>query len=214
MWLEAAQILDAAFKSMIDFRGNCCTLACMKTLAILVVGLLLACGEGAKAQSSQQLFNEAQRAYVAGDIDGARQKFKTVLELDPNNTSAINYMRMINAQEKKDGGEQLEKQLKTLVLPKVEFKDATFGSALEYLKQQAAKQSDGKVKVSFVVQLPPEFPDTQRVTLNLSNIPFTEALHYLCQLAEVDYKVEKYAVIVKKKADVAAPEASPAAKAP
>jgi len=182
----------------------------MKTLAILVVGLLLACGEGAKAQSSQQLFNEAQRAYISGDVDGARQKFKTVIELDPANSSAQNYLRMINAQDKKDGSEQLEKQLKSLILAKVEFKDATFGSALEYLKQQAVKQSDGKIKVSFVVQLPADFADTQKVTLNLSNIPFIEALHYLCQLADVDYKVEKYAVIVKKKAEVPAPEASPA----
>ena len=179
----------------------------MKPLAILVLGLLLAGGEGARAQSSQQLFNEAQRAYVAGDVDGARQKFKTVLELDPDNTAAQNYLRMINTQYKNEGDKQLEKQLKSLVLTKVEFKDATFGSALEYLKQQTAKQTKDAVKVSFVVQLPSEFVDSQRVTLNLANLPFTEALHYLCELAGVDYKIDKYAVTIKKKVE---PEASTA----
>jgi len=172
----------------------------MKILAILLVGLLLACGEGALAQSSQQLFSEAQRAYISGDVDAAKQKFQTVLELDPANAGAKNYLRMIAAQEKSDGGAQLEKQLKSLVLPKVEFKDATFGSALEYLKQRAVKQSEGKIKVSFVVQLPPDFVETQRVTLSLANIPFTEALHYLGDLAGVEFRIEKYAVIVKKTA--------------
>ena len=171
----------------------------MKTLAMIVAGLLLVCGEGAMAQSSQQLFSEAQRAYIGGDVETARQKFQTVLELDPANIGAKNYLRMIAAQQKTDGNGQLEAQLKSLVLPKVEFKDATFGSALEYLKQQAAKQSAGKIKVSFVVQLAPEFAETQRVSLNLADIPFTEALHYLGELAGVDFKIEQYAVIVKKK---------------
>ena len=187
----------------------------MKTLAILVAGLLLAIGEGAPAQnsasSSQQLFNEAQRAYVGGDVATAAEKFKIVVELDPGNVAAKNYLRMIAAQEKKDGSAAIEKQLKSLVLPKVEFKDATFGSALDYLKQQAAKQSDGKIKVSFVLQIPQETVDTRRATLALSDIPFTDALHYLCELAGVDYKIEKYAVIIKPKA-APAPEASPVAK--
>ena len=168
------------------------------------MGLFLAFGAEAMAQSSQQLLNEAQHAYITGNIDTAQQKFKAVLELDPSNVTAQNYLRMINVNLKKDGGEQLTKQLKTLVLEKVEFKDSTFGSALEYLKQQAAKQSGGKIKVSFVVQLPPEFVESKQVTLNLSDIPFTEALNYLCELAGVEYKIEKYAVIVKRKASEAA----------
>ena len=178
-----------------------------KTLAVLVVGLLLACGEGAMAQSSQQLFTEAQRSYLSGDAESAKMKFQTVIELDPSNTAAKNYLRMIASQEKKDGTGVLEKQLNSLVLVKVDFKDATFGSALEYLKQQAAKQSEGKIKVNFVVLLPPEFVETQKVSLNLANIPFPQALHYLGELAGVDFKIENYAVSVRKKA--ATGQASP-----
>jgi len=186
----------------------------MKTLVTFALGLLLICSEGANAQSSQQLFNEAQRAYISGDVETAKQKFTTVLEIDPSNTSARNYLRMITTQEKSDTGEQMQNQLKALILPKVEFRDATFGSALEYMRQAASRQSGGKVSVSFVVQLPPEFKDTQKVTLNLANIPFTEALHYLCELGGVDYKIEKYAIIVKKKAPVETPAFQPSGTAP
>ena len=183
----------------------------MKRLSILIVGLVLACGEGATAQSSQQLLTEAQRAYMKGDVDEAKLKFEMVLVQDSGNTVAKNYLLMIAVQQKKEGGHELEKQLKTITLPKVEFKDATFGAALEYLKQQVAKQSGGNIKVSFVVQLPPEFADTQRVTLTLADIPFTEALHYMCELAGVDYKIERFAVIIKKKSEE--PPAVPASPA-
>jgi len=172
----------------------------MKPLSILLAGLLLVSCNGAFAQSSQQLSNEAQRAYLSGDVDTAKQKFKMLLEIDPSNTLARNYLRMIDASENKDGGGQMEKQLKNLVLPKVEFREATFGSALEYMRKLAAKQSDGKVNVSFVVQLPPDFEETRKVTLNVGPIPFSEALRYLCDLAGVDFKVEKFAIIIRKKA--------------
>ena len=187
----------------------------MNPLILLVVGLFLVAGTGASAQQSSQLFTEAQRAYMSGDVETAKEKFKLVLADDPNNTSAANYLRMIAASEPQDNGAQLEKKLKALILPKVEFREATFGSALEYLKQQAAKQSEGKIVVSFVVKLPPEFLDSQRVTLQLKNIPFTEALHYLCELGDVDYRVVKYAILVKKKeateSAAAQPSTSPSA---
>lgn len=172
----------------------------MKSLLILLLSLWIVGNQFANAQSAQQLINEAQRAYSSGDVETAKQKFKSALEVDPSNIAAQNYLRTILATEKTSGGEQMEAQLKALILPKVELRDATFGSALEYLRQTANKESKSKTNVSFVVQLPPDFVETQKVTLSLNNVPFTAALHYLCELGGVDYKVEKYAVIIKKKA--------------
>lgn len=179
----------------------------MKTLGVLSVALLLLTSTQVSvfAQSSSQLLTEAQRAYIAGQTDIAKEKFQAVLKSDPENTTARNYLKMINSSERTDGGGQLEKQLKAVVLEKVELKDATFGSALEYLKQQVAKQSKGSLKLSFVVQLPPEFADTQKVSLSLEGIPFPEVLRYLCEMGGVEYKIEKYAVIIKKKGAVAVP---------
>lgn len=185
----------------------------MKKSLLLAFSLLLLFSRACPAQSVPQLYTEAQRAYMAGDVETAKDKFKLVLEMNPKHTGAQGYLRMIVAQEKRSGGGgDLQKQLQTLVLPKVEFRDATFGSALEYLKQQAAKQSGDKVKVSFVVQLPAEFSETQKATLNLTNVPFIEALRYLCDQANVTFSIEKFAVVVKKKATVetATPQPGPA----
>lgn len=185
----------------------------MKKSLLLVLGLLLLLNGACLAQLAQEIYSEAQRAYMAGNVEEAKEKFKLVLEMNPKHVGAQGYVRMITVQEKRSGGGgELQKQLQSLVLPKVEFRNATFGSALEYLKQQAAKQSGEKVKVSFVVQLPPEFSDTRKVTLNLANVPFLEAVRYVCDQGEVAYAVEKYAVVIKSKTAVekTVPAATPA----
>lgn len=160
------------------------------------------------AQSAAQISSEGQRAYLSGDIESAKAKFKMTLELDPGNVAARNYLRIITTQEAKaGGGAQLEKQLRSLILPTVKFQEATFSAALESLKQQAAKQS---VEMSFVTQLPPEAMERQ-VTLNLANVPFTVALRYLCELNGARFSVEKFAVVIKR-AGAAEPARSPSAQ--
>jgi len=163
----------------------------MKTIASLLV---VAFAVTTAYANPQQLSSEAQRAYLAGDLATAKAKFQTVLEADPKNITAINYLRMIKTQEAQNGGSQLAKQLESLILPKVELKDASFSTALEYLKQRAADQ---KVAVSFVSQIPKETMDATSVSLNLRDAPFTESLRYICQMAGAIFVVEKYAVVIK-----------------
>jgi general secretion pathway protein D len=105
---------------------------------------------------------------------------------------------MIAGGEKnKPAGSSIQKQLEKLIVPKVEFKEATLGSVLDFLKQTAAKASEGKTAVNFVVQLPDEQVKTKTVTLSLTNVPMSEVLRYLGGLADIDFAYEKYAILVK-----------------
>jgi hypothetical protein len=162
----------------------------LRAFAVLVFA-----GSTLFAQDAQRLASEGQRAYLANDVETARAKFEEALAIDPSNRVAGSYMRMIKAQEARSGGTGggIEKQLRSLVLPEVKFTDATFGRALEYLKQNAAKQS---VSVSFVVQ--PDVDPNAKVTLNLGRVPFLEALRYVCEMAGTKYDVEKFAIVIKR----------------
>ena len=91
----------------------------------------------------------------------------------------------------------MEKRLQMLILPQVAFQNATLDSALDALRQHAIKASGGKLQPSFVVD--PNVNAATPVTLNLSNIPFIEALRYVCIQAKAQFKVEKYAIIVSPK---------------
>ena len=154
--------------------------------------------------AAQNLNTEAQRAYMAGDLATAKQKFRLILATDPQNVAARNYLKMIAVTEAQAGpGERMGSTLQKLVLPKVEFSGATLDSALEALRQQAAKASAGKVAISFVMQ--PKVDPSTPITLHLAGIPFMEALRYIGTLANVDFVVERYAILVQPKAVTGAP---------
>jgi tetratricopeptide (TPR) repeat protein len=155
-----------------------------------------------------QLMAQAQRAYLAGDYDTAKDLFTQVIELDPQNNVAIQFLRRIRLAEAGQAPKPAQDPLKQLLLPKVNFKNATFSAALDYLKQEAAKQS---VAVSFV----PQLPDAQLqkpITLSLGQIPFLDALTYICQLDGAVYKIDPYAIVITPQPPSAPGGAAPPAQ--
>src|SRR4051812_37275412 len=169
----------------------------MKLLPMIALAgaLLLAPAVMAASPSVQQLLSDAQTAFIRGDLAAAKQGFTLVTQIEPRNQLALNYLRMIAVKEAQaPKGNDMEKRLSTVIIPKVDFKEVTLGSALDYLRQTVAKVSDGKASVNFVVQLPEDQVKTQPVTLVLSNVPFTEVLRYLGDVAGLQFEYEKYAV--------------------
>lgn len=145
------------------------------------------------------LMARAQKAYAAGDDAAAETGFAEVLQLDPHNPLAIQYLRNIKIREVRNA--KPKDQLGGLVLTKIEFREATFSAALEALRKQAAEQS---VTISFVSQLTAEQMQ-HAVTLSLASVPFLEALRYLCSLDGATYKVEPYAIVIMPAGAAASP---------
>jgi hypothetical protein len=162
--------------------------------AFLLVALLypllpaLALADPAEAA----LMAQAQRAYLSGDLLTSAHLFQQVLVTDPQNTLAIQFLHKIILAAPGAMPQPAQGPIKDLVLPKVEFKDAAFSAALDFLKQEAARQS---VSVSFVTQLP-DSQLTHQVSLNLNQIPFLEALRYLCEANSATYKIDPYAIVI------------------
>lgn len=186
----------------------------MKTLQFLLAGFLTlgVLTVGASAESLQEFLTAGQTSYMKGDVESAKKSFQAAYKLDPKNQVAIGFMRKIAAEEKnKPQVSTLQKQLEKLIVPKVEFREATLASALDFLKQTAAKNSDGKVVVSFVLQVPEE-KKMETITLALANIPYSEVLRYMGEVASLDFVYDKYAIVVKPRAAATTAEAKPAAQ--
>jgi hypothetical protein len=146
----------------------------------------------------QHLLTEGQTAFMQGDLATAKTDLQWALQLDPHNKTAIGFLRRISLQEgQQSKGGALEKQLDALMIPKLDFKEATLGPALDFMKKMADRLSNGKISVSFVVQVPQEQVNSQPVTLSLSNVPFTEALRYIGGLTGLNFSYEKYAIVVR-----------------
>ncbi len=157
----------------------------------------------ASASDMSDLLAEAQRAYIRNEYAAAKEKFEMVRKLDPSNRTANAYLRLIIAEEMKSGGKltrnDTEESCKKLIMEKVDLREASLAEALEFLKQKAATVSGGKVVVNFVLQVD-EQTQAKKVTLSVLKVPFSEVLRYVGDLADVQFKYEQYAVVVKPKA--------------
>lgn len=168
----------------------------------LVGSLSLALAGGAWAEDVQKLLTEAQTAYMRGDVEMARANFEMVTKLDPRNQTAIAFLRRIQVEQAQGGAGSVEKKFAAVIIPAIEFKDATLREALEFLRKKVNEMPGDKPMVNFVVQLPEDQATASRITLNLSGVPFTEALKYVGGLANVNFTYDKFAILVKPVATV------------
>jgi hypothetical protein len=153
-----------------------------------------------------QLVQEGQAAYNKGDYATAKSAFEMAYQMDSRNLTAINYLTKLRALEKtRKGTVTPEQQLAGIMVPKVNLKDATVGSVFEYLRSMSSKLSDGKVVANFVLKIPDEQIKTQTVTLSLSNVPFTEVVKFVAELANLSVEYQQHAVVVTPKSIAPAP---------
>jgi general secretion pathway protein D len=122
------------------------------------------------------------------------------------------------------GTARITNKLNTIIIPRVEFRDASIREALEFLRQQAAENdpgADGRKGVDIVLRLnaigtrtetisatstPPPATTTisapsinsvdARITITLNQIPLGEALRYIASQAGLKVKIEPYAVSI------------------
>ncbi len=166
----------------------------------------------ASADVAGEMLKEARAAMASGDLNTAKAKLDTVRSVDPKNPAALALLKQILTQQAQQTGSGTEATLARVIVPKVEFKEAQLSAALGALRQQAEKLTGGKVIPNFVTQLPEEQANAA-ISLNLSNIPFTEVLKYIGSLANVSFTYDKYAILVRPAGAVkTAPEPAEVAK--
>ena len=104
--------------------------------------------------------------------------------------------------------EALAMRSQYLPIPKIELRETTFDSAIEYLRRKAKEAAGGAVAPNLVLAMPEEVARSKSVTVSLHNIPFYEALRYICELGNAEYAVEPYANVITEAGKPAAPDKS------
>ncbi len=118
----------------------------------------------------------------------------------PNTDAAwANPVRRFNVDAKDaGGGSKIQRKLERIIIPKLEFKEATIAEALSFLRKKSVELDPDEPKTGVIIQI--KFDETPvadtRITVSLSNIPLIEALKYVTGLANLKFKVEPYAVSV------------------
>ncbi len=164
----------------------------------LLLALAVALMATASAETIQEIYARGVRAYIGGNADAAKALFTEVLATDPANKPAAAYLKRIQLEQ--SAGANLEKQAASVIVPKVDFRDASLSSVLTYLAKVSREQSNGKVSLNIVALYPPAFGDQTRITLSLSNAPMSEVLKYVSEMAGTKLEYQQHAIVVSKPA--------------
>ncbi len=89
----------------------------------------------------------------------------------------------------------LQRQLETLILPQVNWQDASLDAVLKALRQQVAARSGEKLQPGVAPAVGLDL--TTAVTLRLTGAPIMEILRYLGDLSHTDFAVDQYAISAK-----------------
>ena len=97
-------------------------------------------------------------------------------------------------------GAYLTEKMNKIILPSVQFKNATVEEAIEYLRVKSRDLDTftdaSGVKGTNIILKSGDAPSNARITLDLKDVPMSEALRYVTELAQMKYKVEAHAVLV------------------
>lgn len=95
------------------------------------------------------------------------------------------------------GGETAEKAAR-LILPRLKFEDATVQDVVAFLRQQSKRLDPEKEGINFLLELDSRITAQARgtITMDMRNIPLSEAIRYVCMAAGLQYRIEEYAVII------------------
>jgi general secretion pathway protein D len=93
----------------------------------------------------------------------------------------------------KTGRDEIQSKLKDLVIPKVDFSEATLEEVVEYLRVRSRDLDKTGRGVDFVVNLP-ENQASRQITLYLENVPLAEVVRYVTEKAAATFRVEDRAV--------------------
>ncbi len=93
-----------------------------------------------------------------------------------------------------------------IILPKLEFREATVGESVEFIRRKALEIDPENQGFNIVVNEPPGAPE-RKVTLTLRNVPALEALKLVAELSDMELEVRDYAIVLSARGK-SAPQAT------
>ncbi len=144
-----------------------------------------------RGNEMEAVFQQARTLYYQGRYKEAKPLLMQVVAADPRHTQSQAMLARIKLEEKQ--GPTLADQLAAVTLRKVEFAEVTVPEALEGLKALSKNATDGKVVPNFLVHNGDAM--TKTITLNLENIPLSDAIKYVSQLSGTVCRYEKNVVV-------------------
>lgn len=169
----------------------------MKTRLLSLLGIsalaLAFVTPSASAQNTQALYEEGKAAFNAGKLEIAREKLNEVARTNPSHVPTQAMLAQIN-QALAANNNELRNAYQKVIIDKIEFDKVELGEALDAVRILARKASNEQVTPNVILTNPDLAK--QLVSINLTQVPLTEVLNYLAQLAGARLTYDKNAVLL------------------
>ncbi|MFC5454293.1 M56 family metallopeptidase [Prosthecobacter fluviatilis] len=147
--------------------------------------------------------------------------FGTQDEAAASKAMNLNYMKAGTQTEAANPYAFIKSKLDKIIIPSIQFKEASVQEALEYLRVKGREfdtlTTDPKARGVSILYRAGDPPSAAIISLDLKDIPLSEALRYVVELANLKMSVQPYAVVVSEteiKTGAASSSQVPAAEMP
>jgi len=158
------------------------------------------------ARRGMEQVNNARQKYADNGYNEARGDMMRQIDQGwelPVRRFEVGASTIIDQPQIDIGGTSLiNRKLDDIMIPRIDFQDATIREAIEFIQQRAAaldttEQDPSRKGINIVLKLAPDAPEANsRITLSLTDIPLRAAIGYIAQAANLKLKVEPYAVAI------------------
>jgi hypothetical protein len=142
----------------------------------------------------ENTYRAAIRDYEGKNYEAAEKKLLAILKQDPDHVGARSILNYVYTAMKQDPGRTMRGQFQRTVIPKVDFDQAPLDAVIEFLRTKTREISKGKITPNILIQS--QELKTRPVTLRADNLPLSEVLFYVGQTAGLDFRYEKFSVVV------------------
>jgi tetratricopeptide (TPR) repeat protein len=174
-----------------------------RTLAFalwMMIGLCAAQTENPAAPpNANALYQQGLVAVQEGNVARARECFRGVLQLRPNDPNATYQLGQLKERGPEISTKGRELKFSKIMLPQVDFDNSTLAEGLTALSALVEKSAGADSRPSFIIQDPTGKLAGKAVTLHLKNIPAKAVLTYLLEQTDAKANFEEHAIVVRPK---------------
>jgi hypothetical protein len=168
-----------------------------KIITILVAGALAAhVSAETPAQQAETFYKQGLAAEQAGDPIGAKEGYTNALKANPKHANARFSLGQLKIHSEAIAAKGREAKFGAVMIPAYQLDGATVQEALDALSMIMEKESKNEVTPNFVVEDPKGIFATQKISINLKNVPAKAVMKFLTDQTNAKVKYDEHAVVI------------------
>lgn len=165
-------------------------------VACVLVSPVFAEAPVAAVPTADSAFQSGVAAEKAGDPVAAGKFYSQALQLNPKHANARYSLGQLKINAPNISAKSREEKFGSVMIPVFQLDQATLQEAITALGLIIEKESKGQVTPNFVIEDPKQKLMSQKISLNLKNMPARAVMKYLTDQTGAKARYDEHAIVV------------------